>query len=488
MIARTLAAVLAAAAPPPGGEPAAVPAAPAAWTAPPPPLARVPARLAAATPVEARLANGVRVVVVERHARPLVEVRLVVPRGGVGDPRNAAGATWLAVHLASDFRERGERGERLVEEKSLRHQVADLGGALGVAVEPDFSAVAVTGYAKDVARYVGLLGDMVTHPRHGASSFEARRDALLDVLEDLESSDPEALERVVAQAAFGTGHPYARSLIGTRQSLVPLGLEDVVAQQEKVLAPAGATLLVVGDVQAGAVIAAARKAFARWDREALAPVAIPAAAAQRGRAEAGFLRRSPASTLVACVTRPLGDVRAADAALDVFAAALGGGGRSRLAVALREDGGHTYVAHARVERRRSARALVACAPLDAARAEEGLRAFRDALAAFRAGPTGAAELARARAFRLAALDDEEEDVAREAAAWVEAIALGPGAPRPEQERADVAAVTAEEVQRIAAAALRPDGLRWILSGDPAVAARAARASGLGRVVALPLDR
>jgi zinc protease len=494
MIAAILVAGLAAAGVPAATDPAAAHSAaiaappPKAWTTAPPPLARVPSRVATPAPVEVRLANGVRVVVLERHRRPLVQVRLLLPRGAVTDPPRDPGITWLAVHLASDFRERNDHGERLAGEKSLRREVGELGGAFGVAVEPDFSALAVSGYAKDAAKYVALLGDVVTDPRHGASSFEARRGALLDVIEDLESSDPEALERVIVQAAFGTGHPYARSIIGTRKSLEPLGLEDVVAHQEKILAPAGATLLVVGDVTASEVVAAARKAFAGWTREALPPVNVAPTPAPRGPFAVGFLRRSPASTLVACVTRPLADVRASDAALDVFAAAFGAGTRSRLALALREEGGHTYVAHAQVARRRAARALVACAPLDAARADEGLRVFRSALERFRAAGPSEAELTRARALRLAALDEDEEDTSREADAWTEAIAIGPGAPRPEAERRDVGAVTAAEVRRIAAVALRPDGLRWILSGDPAVAAEAVRASGLGRLVALPLDR
>lgn len=467
--------------------------------APPPPLARVPARAGVPPPAQARLRGGLRVVVLERHRRPVVLVRLVLPRGAVTDPPGQAGATWLAVHLLTDYRERGDRGERLGGEKPLRREAVELGGALAAAVAPDFSLLSVSGYARDTARYLALLAGAVTAPRHGEESFAARRNALLDAIEDLESSDAEALERVVDQAAFGAGHPYARSAAGTLASLGALGLEDVVAQQQAVLVPDGATLLVVGDVQADRVIAEVRRTFAAWDREDPfagiaahgergAPPVVPPPAARPGPFEVGLLRRRPASTLLACATRPLTGVRATDGALQVFAALLGGGGRSRLSLALREEGGFTYAAHAAIVRRRAARALVACAPLAAARAEEGLRAFRDALAAVRDRPPGPEELARAKAVRLAALDGGEEDAVREAEAWTEAIALGDPAPRGAREAAEIAATTGEDVRRVAAAALRPDGLRWILSGDPAVAARAVRANGLGRLVALPLER
>jgi predicted Zn-dependent peptidase len=208
----------------------------------------------------------------------------------------------------------------------------------------------------------------------------------------------------------------------------------------------------------------------------------------RGPFDAGLLRRQPAATLLACATRPLGDLRATDGALEVFTALLGEGTRSRLAQALREEGGYTYTAYAGVVRRRAARAFVACAPLAAARADEGLEAFRVTLDGLRRRIPGDAELRRVKALRLARLDDAQEGVANETEAWTEALVLGQQEPRRAREEAEIAAVTAEELGRIARIALRPEGLRWILSGDPAIAAKAVRKNRLGRLLGLPLGR
>jgi zinc protease len=486
VIAAALALVLAGAAPDPV---AAASTAPVAWvrTPPPAPLARAAGRVPAAT-ADVRLASGLRVVVVESHARALVHLRLLFPRGSVSDPPRLAGVTWLAVHLAADYHERPERGENLAWEKSFRRQVGELGGYVTTSVQPDFSSLGVSGYSQDLGKYLGLLGEAVREPRHGPESYSGRRNVLLDWIEDLETSDPAALERVVVEAAFGADHPYSRSVIGTRESLGPLGLEDVVAHQEGVLSPEGATLLVVGDVSAARVLGEVKTAFAGWAREALPAVTVPPPAVPAGVQEVAFLRRMPASTLVACVTRPLPDVAGSEAAVEVLAAALGEGMGSRLSLALREAPGLTYTAGAAVVRRRAASALVACAPIAADRAEEGLRLFRATLDGLRAAPLGEAELRRAKALRQASREEAADDLGRAADAWIEAIALRGGAPRLEQERAELERVTAEQVRRVAATVLRPDGLRWVLSGDPAVAARAVQANRLGRLVALQLRR
>jgi predicted Zn-dependent peptidase len=464
---------------------AAVPAAETAPDGPPPPL---PSRPTPAPPArELRLANGLRVVVVEHHRRPLVVATLVLPRGTLSDPAGAPGATWLAVHLAGDFREVNDTGDTLHEEKSFRRQVVELGGSARLLAAPDLSMVEVSGYGQDAARLLRLLADTVLAPRHGESSFKQRRDLALDALEDLETSDPEAMERVLAEAAFGAGHPYARPEQGTTRSLTRMGLEDVVDRQKALFVPDGATLLVVGDVAPREIFAAARAAFGGWKGRAPPPPVLTSTAAPRRGAAPGLLRRSPASTLVTCAARPV-PPRARDAALDVLAQVLGGGGSSRLAVALRERAGLSYAASATVVRRRHARALLACSPLAADRAGEGLRLFREALEAVRTGPITEAELARARAARLGELEATWDDLGGVAGAWLEAVALGDGLPHVERERAAVAAVTVEEVAGLARELLAPGALRWIVSGEPAVAARAAAANGLGTPRALALDR
>jgi zinc protease len=450
-----------------------------AWMAnpPPPPLAKpVPAVPAWS---ELELPNGLRIVAIERHGRPVVIVRLLLARGALTDPPLAAGATYLAVKLAADFHEKSESGEELLEEKSLRRKVNELGGAASFEVASDDSVAGVSGYAQDVGKYLRMLADAVQVRRHGAQSFSERRDLLLDTVEDMESSDPLAFQRVLTEAAFGPGHPYSRSVIGTIASLTPLGIEEVVAQQDQIFVPRGATLLVVGDVRADAVLADARKAFSAWRGRSTPLPSVPAVSVPVGNQAVGFLKRRPASTLVVCATRPLAERRAADATLDLLAAVLGQGTQSRLSAALRDGSGLTYGAEAEIVKRRYARALLACSRLRADRAGEGIRLFREVLASARTTPPSREELERAKAIRLAELDAAYDDAAGIAEVWEEAIAQGRGHPRLDEERAELQSVTAEAVQALAQQVLRPETIRWILSGDPRAATAAVEANQLG---------
>lgn len=471
----------------PAGASAAAPAP--AWRRSPPPVA-IPAPAPPAPVVrEGQLPDGVRVVVVEHPGRPVVELRLILPLGSLADPPESAGATRLAALIATDQYELALNGEELHGERSFRRQVIDLGGVADVEVGPDATVFALSGYAEDTARYLAMLGEALARPRNGEQSFRGRREATLNALEDLESSDGEALHQMIAQAAFGKGHPYARPVYGTTASLGPMGLEDVIRQQEQLLVPAGATLLVVGAVDGRRVLADARAAFARWTgKRGTTAGPVPPPAVPAGERAVGLLRRQPASTLLTCATRPLSDVAGSDAALDVLATVLAGGAGGRLHAALREEAGLTYTVFAAVVRHRRARALLACTPLRADAADRGVRLLRQALEDLRTAGPSADEVERARGVRLAELDAAAADVAGLTRSWEEAIVLGEDRPRPGRRRAELAAVTTAQVRELARTVLRPGSLRWILSGEPAAAARATAANGLGVVAPLQPQR
>jgi zinc protease len=460
--------------------------APWARTAPPPPAAAV---AVPAPPVtEVTLPTGLRVVVVEHHRRPIVLARLVMPRGALLDPPGMEGASWLGIQLASDFREVGPDGEELAEEKSFRRQVMEEGGQAWFQVGADTTVVGIAGYARDAGRYLDLIAGAVTKPRAGEESFRERRNALLDEIEDVETSDPRALGRVLAEAAFGPGHPYARSVVGTLASLRPMGIEDAVARQQQILSPDGATLLVVGDVSAPAILAAARKAFGTWRHRGATPPRVAAPAAAAARRDIDFLRRQPATTLIVCASRPLGDVQASDGAVDLLATILGEGFEGRLVAVLREQNGLTYSAGVQVVRHRWARALLACSALAADRAEAGIRLFRETLDAAASAPPTDEEVRRAKAIRMAELEGAWDDAPSIAAAWLHALALGKARPRLAEERAELERIAPDEVRALARSVLTPAALRWIVSGEPRTAARAVDGNRLGTLRALTLER
>ncbi|MCA1828809.1 MAG: insulinase family protein [Myxococcales bacterium] len=457
--------------------------APAPWTRtrPPPPLSRV--AIAAPSVTRVTLDTGLHVVVVEHHRRPVVTVNLVLAHGALADPPESLGMTFMAVHLASDFYETMGVNDMPGDERSFRRRVAELGGTATFDVESDYSSIQIAGYSADTAKYLRMIVDAVRHPRHGARSFDARRDMVLDLLDSIEAEDPEALRLLIAQSAFGEDHPYARLPIGTTETLNALELQEVMEQQQVVFVPTGSTLLIVGDVKASEVIAAVKSAFGNWQGyKDLTPMPrVQQPALPRNTSEIGFVERKSASTLLTCALRPLPEVSGDDPALEVLTAILGEGFGSRLGMALREENGLTYGANAEIVRRRQASALIACSALHGDKGREGLQLFRAAFERLRENPPADDEVRRAKALRLAEIESSYDDVLTSTRTWLKALTLGYGAPRLEQERAGIEKVTPKDVLRVAHAIFKPKTIRWVVSGDHKIAAQAVESSGAGKL-------
>jgi len=450
-------------------------------TPPPPPLAKVFPATPAVT--RATLDTGLQVVIVEHHRRPVVTVNLVLAHGALADPPESAGMTFMAVHLASDFYETMGVNDMPGDERSFRRRVSELGGAATFDVESDYSSIQIAGYAIDTGKYLKMIVDAVRHPRHGARSFDARRDMVLDILDSIESEDPQALQLLMAQSAFGQDHPYARAPFGNTETLNALELQEVMEQQQVVFVPTGSTLLIVGDVKAAEVMAAVKASFGNWQGyKDLTPMPrVQQPSLSNNPSEIGYVERKSASTLLTCALRPLPEVSGDDPALEILTSILGEGFGSRLGMALREENGLTYGANAEIVRRRQASALIACSALHGDKGRQGLQLFRGAFEGLREKPPTDDEVRRAKALRLAEIEASYDDVVSSTRTWLKALMLGYGAPRLDQERAALERVTAKDVQKIARTIFKPKTIRWVVSGDRRIATQAVEASGAGKL-------
>lgn len=441
---------------------------------PPPPLAAMPRH----EPVfrQQRLFNGLQVVVVEHHARPQVALRLYLPSGAAADSDERAGVTWFTVAaLLGSFEARGPDGELVnPDEKSARRQVLEAGATLRFDVQPDTAWVGIDGFSVDTAKYVERLFRVVREGRHGEDSFAAQAQQVADSLEELELTDGAALEQFLGRLSFGEHHPYARPVQGTPASVDHLGVEDLLDRQATLLVPQGATLLVAGDVDAAAALRLVERTFGTW-RPGARPrtVKLPRPAVPR-RTGVTYVPRKPAKTTLVCAARPLSDVKASRAELEVLATVL----RRRLSESLREQHGYTYTVAGSLLALKQAQALLFCAKLDAAQAEPAVRLFLETLGAGASRPPEPAEVDLARAHLIADNDAAADELTGVLRLWGDAIVAGE--PVSLSAHADaLRAVTPEVLSPLAKQVLRPERFQLVMSGERATVAPVAKALSLG---------
>lgn len=222
-------------------------------------------------PVEIRLANGLRVITVEKHDLPIVTATLVARGGAAADPDARAGLGSLTATLLT-------KGTATRSATQIAREVEALGGSIGADAEWDGSAITVTVKADQTAPAMRVLADVARNPAFAPDEIERARAQAIDGV-TVAMKDPAGLARMVsARAVFGTA-PYGHVLAGTPAALKAITRADVRAAYDATWRPEQTALILVGDVTAAQGKALAEANFGSWRAMGAAKAAqVPPAA------------------------------------------------------------------------------------------------------------------------------------------------------------------------------------------------------------------
>ncbi len=371
---------------PPPGIAVVKPAPAAERIAPPPPAAVVSANLP--NPIETKLANGLRVITVERHALPLVTASLVASGGAAGDPADRAGASSLTADLLT-------KGTTTRSATEIARAVESLGGSIGADASRDGASIDMTVKSDQLAPAMTILADVAQHPAFASEEIERARVQAIDGV-TVAMKNPAQLAGLVAnRVVFGRG-PYAPPLEGTPTSLKALQQADVRAAYARTWRPDRAALVLVGDITPADAAALAERQFGAWRAPAAAPAAVTPVAPPTPRIVVVDVPSAGQAGVV--VARP-GITRADERyyPLAVANTVLGGGFSSRLNQEIRIERGLAYGASSGVSAGRLPGSMTARTQTKNTTAAEVVTLIAAEMARMGSAPVPEAELATRKA-------------------------------------------------------------------------------------------
>jgi zinc protease len=195
------------------------------------------------------LPSGLRVIVEKDASRPLVAVVSVIDVGGSDDPPGKEGLAHLVEHLA--FRS-------LQDQKHPFTDLLEIAGAArwNASTSWDLTTYYEVGSKGTLDSLLALEIARITRPLEGVSPevFETeRRIVKNELLQRDEQGFDTAIFRRMSAAVFPPGHPNARPVAGTEESIAGLTVEDARAFAKRYYQPDRMTLLVAGDVDPAAL-------------------------------------------------------------------------------------------------------------------------------------------------------------------------------------------------------------------------------------------
>lgn len=442
---------------------------------PPVPGAAAPLKVPAVQ--HARLSNGLKIELTERHELPEVNFSLVVDAGYAADQGAVAGTAKLTTTMLPN-------GTRTRSALQISDQLQLLGAQLNAGSNVDQTTIFLSAIKEKLAPSLDLFADVVLNPAFPESDFNRERKLQLAAIERERVTPFSMGLRVLPALIYGSGHAYGNPLTGSGsiEGVTKISREDLAHFHQTWFRPNSATLIVVGDTTLAEIVPQLEKTFGSWKpgdvpKKNIADVARPAKPVVYLMDRPG----SQQSVIFAGAAGPRGN-NPQEAALDVMNDILGGTFSSRLNMNLREDKHWSYGVFSLMQSTRGQQPFLFIGPVQTDKTKESLAEIhKEFLGIVGEKPITSEELAKAKSNATLKLPGTLETKTGWAGQLAQQLQLGLPDNYLETFAHKVSSLTTGDVEDAAHTLVRPDSLVWVIVGDKAKIEAGVRELGIGEI-------
>lgn len=410
-------------------------------------------------PVEMVLPNGINLMILEDHRFPLVTVQFDL--NGAGPMYEPAGQPGLAGAAARLLTE----GTKTRTSKQIAEQIDSLGASLSASAGfgSGSAVVSASGLSETFEKWFALTVDVLLHPSFPADELAQYQGRAKSALLQQRSQPGFLANQTMSRALYGT-YP-AAVVSATPESLDSLSPAMLLDWHDKHYAPQNTILAISGDVHADTLVPKLRQWLAEWEKSK-ASVKF-AAGPPPATKEKIFLVDRPGSVQTTLLMGNLAIDRTNPdyPALVVLNEVLGAGSASRLFLNLREEKGYTYGVYSNVIARKYAGPWTAGGDLRTEVTDGAMTEFLRELNRIRDEKVPEAELDSARRTVVARFALSLESPQQVIGYAVARKSFNFPADYWDKYPAQIVAITADDVQRVARKYINPATMQVVAVGD-----------------------
>jgi len=284
--------------------------------------------------------SGVRVIVRDDASLPVLNVTLAALGGLRWEPADKNGAAKLLASML-------ERGTIQRDAQRIAIDAENIGANLDSFSGRNSFGVQLAGLSDDAETLVKLASECLLTPKFDPAELEKLRQ---DTLQEIEQEDESlfAVNSKVLRPLMYGDHPYSRSLLGTKESVAAITIEDLKKLHAAWIQPENIAISLVGKVHASDAAKLLAPLLGNLPNGKFTLPTVPPPPELKGT-PSGALAREGITGAVLTVGYPGAGLKDPDRdTLDVIAALLSGMG-GRLNTELREKQGLAYAVGAHSE-------------------------------------------------------------------------------------------------------------------------------------------
>ncbi len=432
---------------------------------------------------EMTLSNGLKVVLAERHAAPVVNFSMIVDSGYAADSNELPGVAGLALRMLRE----GTPGRSSL---AIGQELESLGADYSSGTNLDGSFVQLNVLKATMAPALDVYADIVLRPAFAQLELDRlKKDQLAAIAREKSNPNSMAL-RVIPALVYGKDHAYAKSLTGTgtEAAVAKMTRDDLVKFHQSWFKPNNATLLVVGDTTMAELKPMLEKAFGGWKAGEVPKKNIVQAPLPAKRTV--YLMDRPGSQQSVIYGVQLAPPRNSPDALplQIVNSIFGGTFSSRLNMNLREDKHWSYGVGASLPAAVGQRLYMSSSPVQTDKTTESLKELVQEYANITgAKQITAEELRFAQNNATLSLPGNFETAGQLSGAYQNIIQYKLPKDYYNTFTSEVMAMTPEQANSLAARTIAPSKLVWVVVGDMSKVEAGVRGLNLGEVIKLDVD-
>ncbi len=430
---------------------------------------------------EATLKNGMKVVLAERHAVPVVQVAVQFDAGYAAD--SVEGGKLGAASFTGAMLDEGTARRSAFD---IAEELETLGATLNTSSTLDTTAVNLSALKENLRESLDVLADVIRNPAFKQSEIDKLRARWIAGIEQEKANPVQLALRMLPPQIYGSGHAYGVPFTGsgTVESINSLSRSDLENFQQTWLRPDNATIFVVGDTSLTEITPLLERVFGNWRAPAgdvptknIAEVERPA----KGKVIIVDKPGSPQSLILAGHVAPPSNAPN-DVAITAMNDIIGGQFSARVNMNLREDKGWAYGAYTFFQGAKGQRPWMVYAPVQTDKTSQSLAELMKELNAYKSDrPATAREIERTILNNTRSLPGSFETSNAVIGSLTSSARYGRSWDYPATLTAKFNALDADEISNAANEVIHPESLIWVIVGDREKIEEGVRALNLGTV-------
>ena len=209
----------------------------------------------------ATLANGLKVLLLERHSTPIVNVALAADAGYASDPAAKAGLAALTLDVIDE-------GTTTRDTFKIVDELDALGAQISAYNTVDQSVLQLEALPMNLGKSLDLFADVALNPAFPQELVDLSiRQRVARIKQEQAQPTASAL-RILPALLYGKEHAYGKPLTGSGyvETITPLKRTDLTEWHRTWFVPNNSTVIVTGDTTMKEILPQLERAFASWKR------------------------------------------------------------------------------------------------------------------------------------------------------------------------------------------------------------------------------